>query len=135
MKLVMVINQDLPMGFIANTAAVLGLSLGNRISGLTGPDITDKDGCFHLGITRLNIPVLGAPGATIKGLRDSLYQEEAEDLTVIDFNTIAQRAKLYEDYTAQLAEAPGAALEYLGVCIYGNAKKVNKLTGNLQLLR
>lgn len=135
MKLVIIINQDLPLGFIANTAAVLGLSLGNRIPDLIGPDIPDKDGSLHLGITRLNIPVLGASREIIKNLREGCYQEAAADLTLIDFNTVAQRSKYYEDYTSRLAAVPREQLEYLGLCIYGAEKRINKLTGSLQLLR
>jgi hypothetical protein len=34
----MIINQELPLGLIANTAAVLGLSLGERVPDLIGPE-------------------------------------------------------------------------------------------------
>lgn len=44
MKLVIIINQDLPLGLVANTAAVLGLSLGNRVPGLIGADIKGQGG-------------------------------------------------------------------------------------------
>ena len=41
MKCVMIIDQDLPVGLIANTAAVLALTIGHRIDGIIGEDVTD----------------------------------------------------------------------------------------------
>jgi Protein of unknown function (DUF2000). len=135
MKLVMIINQEIPLGLIANTAAVLGLSLGDRVKGLTGPDVQDKDGGVHAGITQVNIPVLGLNGEQLKSLYDSLFSVQYEDITVIDFNTVAQRSKCYADYTRELAACSQEGLNYLGVCLYGPEPKINKLTGNLRLLR
>jgi hypothetical protein len=135
MKLVVIINQDLPLGLIANTATVLGLSLGDRVKGIIGPDIQDKDGRVHAGITQVNIPVLGVNGEQLKSLYDSLFDAQYEDVTVIDFNTVAQRSKCYEDYTQELAACSQEKLDYLGVCLYGPAPKINKLTGSLRLLR
>lgn len=90
---------------------------------------------MHAGITRLNIPVLGTTRDQLKNLYENLFDEQYADMTVIDFNTLAQRSKCYEDYTRTLAAFPHEDLEYLGVCLYGPVQKVNKLTGNLRLLK
>lgn len=135
MKVVMVIDRELPLGLIANTAAVLGASLGNMVAGLVGGDVADADGNRHLGITTMNIPVLGASGEQIKELRGRLSAGEFADVATVDFNHVAQRSLDYENYTRLLAGSPGAALTYLGLCLYGPVKKVNRLTGNLGLLR
>lgn len=139
MKLVMVINQELPLGLIANTAAVLGLSVGDRVTGLTGPDITDGAGRIHAGITKVNIPVLGASSMVLQGLYERLLEESESDrdsdIQIIDFNTVAQRCKNYDDYTRELAACGQDTLQYLGLCLYGQEQKINRLTGNLRLLR
>ncbi len=137
MKLVMVINQELPLGLIANTAAVLGLSVGDRVRGLTGPDITDGAGRIHAGITKVNIPVLGASSMVLEGLYERLMEESDSDsdIQIIDFNTVAQRCKNYDDYTRELAACGQDAFQYLGLCLYGPEQKINRLTGNLRLLR
>jgi AraC-like DNA-binding protein len=49
MKVVMIIDKELPLGLIANTAAVLGASLGKMVDGLIGGDLRDADGNVHLG--------------------------------------------------------------------------------------
>lgn len=135
MKMVIVINQELPLGLVANTAAVLGLSMGDRVTGLTGPDIPDATGRIHAGITNVNIPVLGGSGEQLKEIYQGMIDREFTDVTLIDFNTVAQRAKCYEDYTRALAASKEETLDYLGICLYGSEKSINRLTGNLRLLR
>lgn len=135
MKLVIIINQDLPLGLIANTAAVLGLSLGNTVPNLTGPDIQDQDGRIHVGITRVNIPVLGTSREQLKTFYDQLVNTQDEEIMMIDFNTVAQRSKCYEDYTRELAVCSLDSLDYLGICLFGPLQKINKLTGNFRLLK
>lgn len=58
MKCVMIIDEELPLGLIANTSAVLALSIGENVEGIIGEDVTDKDGHVHRGITKLSIPYL-----------------------------------------------------------------------------
>lgn len=135
MKVVMVIDRQLPLGLIANTAAVLGASLGKMVAGLVGADSEDADGKRHLGITTMNIPILGASGEQLKELYGRVSAAEFADVAAVDFNHVAQRSLDYENYTRLLAQVPGEALTYLGLCLYGPLKKVNRLTGNLGLLR
>lgn len=60
MKIVMVISKELPLGLVANTAAVLGISLRKIFQqDIVGCDIQDANGNVHIGITGQTIPVLG----------------------------------------------------------------------------
>ncbi|WP_371381190.1 DUF2000 domain-containing protein [Sporomusa aerivorans] len=136
MKLVMVIDKELPLGMIANTAAVLGISLSKMFQkDIVGPDVEDADGNTHIGITAQTIPILGGGREQIKELRDRLFDTAFADVTTIDFSEVAQRSLEYADYTGVLSRLSGPDLYYLGVCLYGPKKKVNKLTGNIALLR
>jgi hypothetical protein len=135
MKIVMVINRELPPGLIANTAAVLGVSLGRNQEEIVGCDIRDAQGHLHPGITAKTIPILAGSRDQIKSLRDSLFAAEYSDITVVDFSEIAQRCLDYETYSQRLSGLDSAAIHYLGICLYGPAKKVSKVTGNLALLR
>jgi len=135
MKVVMIIDKDLPVGLIANTAAVLGASLGKMVDDLVGGDLADADGNLHLGITTRNIPILGATQEQLKAIRARLYEAEFAEVTTVDFNNIAQRSLDYGDYGRLLAETGSGALDYLGVCLFGPQKKVNRLTGSIGLLR
>ncbi len=135
MKLVMVIDRELPLGLIANTAAVFGMSLGERIPGLVGPPVTDGSGRVHGGITQVSIPILQANRPDLNELRERLFDPEYAAVTVFDFCSAAQQSKAYSDYIRRMAECPAADLSYLGVCLYGPAEQVGRLTGSMKLLR
>ncbi|OMH33878.1 DUF2000 domain-containing protein [Motiliproteus sp. MSK22-1] len=133
-KCVIVIDQALSSGPIANTAAVLSLSLGRKFPELIGQDLTDNQGDRHHGITTAAIPVLKGSGPLLKEMREALKAHEAE-LTVIDLTRDTQTTRNYQEYANKLESTPLEQLEYQGVAIYGNKKLVNKFTGNLGLLR
>ncbi|MDR6226017.1 DUF2000 domain-containing protein [Desmospora profundinema] len=133
-KCVMVIDSELPTGLIANTGAVLALTLGHQLQGIIGPKVYDADGTPHEGITTTPIPILKGNKTTIKTLRDVIHTDHP-DLLLIDFSNAAQTTKNYEDYTQKIAQFTKNDLQYLGIAIYGDKKTVNKLTGSLGLLR
>ena len=136
MKLVMVINRDLPLCLVANTAAVLGISLSKIFQeDIVGGDIADADGNLHLGITAQTIPILSASREQVKEIREAMFEPAFAEVAAIDFSEAAQRCLNYEQYIRSLAQLSAEELFYLGVCMYGPKKKVNKLTGSLPLLR
>ncbi|SMC90019.1 DUF2000 domain-containing protein [Sporomusa malonica] len=136
MKIVMVINKELPLGLVANTAAVLGISLSKMFQqDIVGCDIQDVNGNVHRGITAQTIPVLNGSRQQIKDIRDLMFGSAYSEITVIDFSEVAQKCLEYEDYSRTLSSLPSSDIYYLGICLYGPKKIVNKLTGNLGLLR
>lgn len=58
-KCVMVIDENLPSGIIANTAAIMGITLGRQRPEVVGADVYDRTGKGHLGIN-LGIAICGA---------------------------------------------------------------------------
>ena len=132
-KCVIIVNQDLPIGLIANSCAVLSLTLGKEVEGILGEDILDKSGLLHKGITRQVLPILKT---NLKNLTTLWKAAKAkEDVLVVDFSNVAQRTKTYKDYANQLAETNSEDLRYFGIAIYGSKKAVNSLSGSLPLLR
>ena len=134
-KCVMVIDESLPLGIIANTAAILGITLGRQIPEVVGADVTDQSGHVHLGIIEFPVPILRGTTESIKEMREKLYQPDYADLTVVDFSDLAQGCKTYEEFIEKMSGVPESELQYFGVAICGEKKKVNKLTGSLPLLR
>ena len=134
-KCVMVIDENLPLGIITNTAAVMGVTLGKRFPDIVGSDVFDKTGKRHLGVIEFPIPVLKGNSALIKELREKLYQPEFSELTVVDFSDVAQSCKTYEEFTGKIAGVLEPDLNYFGIAIYGDKKQVNRLTGSVPLLR
>ena len=134
-KCVMIIDENLPVGIIANTAAILGVTLGMKMPDVVGEDVADFDGNVHMGIIKFPVPILKGNCESIKQLRVKLFSSECNDLTVVDFSDLAQSCKTYDEFIEKMGDCPEEALSYIGIAICGDKKKINKLTGNLPLLR
>lgn len=134
-KCVMVIDEKLPLGVIANAAAIMGITLGKKMPEVVGADVRDRSGREHLGIIEFPVPVLRGDAERIKGIREKLYEPEFSDLTVVDFSDLAQVCKTYGEFVEKMGETEEGELNYFGIAICGEKKKVNRLTGSLGLLR
>lgn len=133
-KCVMIIDEDLPQGIIANTAAIMGITLGKQMPEVVGADVYDKNGREHLGIIEFPVPILRGNTEIIKSIRERLYEAEFSELTVVDFSDLAQGCKTYGEFMDKMKDIPGTELQYLGIAVCGSKKKVNKLTGSMPLL-
>ena len=134
-KCVMVIDENLPLGIIANTAAIMGITLGKKMPEVVGEDVYDRTGKEHLGIIEFPVPILKGNADIIKAIREKLYEPDFSDLTVVDFSDLAQSCKTYSEFIGKMKEVTETDLNYFGIAICGAKKKVNKLTGSMALLR
>lgn len=134
-KCVMVIDESLPLGIIANTAAIMGITLGKKMPEVVGDDVTDQSGKEHLGIIEFPVPILRGSPEIIKQIRENLYLSDFQDLTVVDFSDLAQSCKNYDEFIEKMSHVPESNLQYFGIAICGSKKKVNKLTGSMPLLK
>lgn len=134
-KCVLIIDENLPVGIMANTAAILGVTLGMKMPGVVGDDVADKDGNVHIGIIKFPVPILKGNKELIKELRSKLFSAEYNDVMVADFSDLAQSCKTYNEFMDKMADCPEKDLSYIGIALCGNKKKINKFTGNLPLLR
>lgn len=132
-KCVIVLDQDLPMGLLANASAVLALTLGKTVDGILGHDIEDGSGEMHKGITNTVLPILKTEKANLTTIREKA--KSLESVIIVDFSDVAQRTKTYDDYADQLKATKSTDLRYLGIALYGDKQAINSLTGNLALLR
>ena len=119
-----VYDEELPLGIIANTAAIMGITLGKAMPEVVGADVRDESGHTHLGIIEFPVPILRGSPESIKALREKLYEPD-----------LAQSCKTYDEFIGRMAQVPESTLQYFGVAVCGAKKKVNKLTGSLPLLR
>lgn len=132
-KCVMVIDGSLPLGLAANTAAILGVTLGKQLPEVVGEDVRDGRGQAHLGIIEFPVPVLKSSREGLRRLREALCGPEGRDLTVVDFSDLAQGCRTYGEFVEKMRGAD--ELQYLGLAICGARKAVDRLTGSLPLLR
>ena len=134
-KCVIIIDESLPLGVIANTAAILGITLGKSRPEVVGTHVTDQSGNTHLGIIEFPVPILRGSPEILRQLRQSLYQPDFQELTVVDFSDLAQGCKTYDQYQEKMSHTPEQTLRYLGIALCGPKKAVNRLTGSMPLLR
>lgn len=134
-KCVMIIDENLPLGVIANTAAIMGITLGKKMPEAVGADVYDRTGNEHLGIIEFPVPILKGNAESIKAIREKLYEPDFLDLMVVDFSDLAQGCKTYDEFIEKMQEVSEMDLHYLGIAICGAKKKINKLTGSMALLR
>lgn len=134
-KCVMVLDESLPRGLLANTAAIMGVTLGKTLPEAVGADVTDQSGEVHPGIIAFPVPILRGTAEGIRELREKLRRPGFQDLTVVDSSDLAQGCGTYDEFTEKMARTPEGTLRYFGVAICGARKKVNQLTGSMPLLR
>ncbi|WP_253203702.1 DUF2000 domain-containing protein [Clostridium estertheticum] len=134
-KCVIVIDENIPLGILANTAAILGITLGKHIPELVGEDAIDASGQTHLGIIKIPVPILKGNKEILRELRNKLYTSDFDDVIVADFSDVAQCCNIYSEYLQKISTVSEKEHTYLGLVICGNKKKVNKLTGSMPLLR
>ena len=134
-KCVMIIDETLPLGIIANTAAILGITLGKELPEVVGCDVTDSSGSLHKGIIEFPVPILSGNKKILREIREKLCRPEFSDLLTVDFSDMAQTCKTYEEFTFKMGNTAESNLNYIGIAICGSKKKVNKLAGSIALLR
>jgi hypothetical protein len=132
-KCVTILDKDLPSGLLVNTAAVLAATIGRRIETIIGEDILDGSGSIHVGLIKIPIPILAGTKEMIRSIRSQTM--EMPPLLVVDVTHVAQESTNYPAYKERLLATSESDLIYLGLSLYGPAKLVGKLTGNLPLLR
>lgn len=134
-KCVLVVDGGLPLGLIANTAAILGITLGKEWPETVGAPVLDRSGSRHLGIIQIPVPILKGTPEGLRELREKLAQPEFQAVSAADFSDLAQSCRTYEEWTARAAATPEEELRYVGLALWGPKKKVDRLTGSLPLLR
>ena len=134
-KCVIVVDENLPFGIIANTAAILGITMGMKMPDVVGNDVLDLEGNPHMGIIQFLVPILKGNTKILNKLRTKLFEMQFSELTVVDFSDLAQGCKTYNEFTHKMANTSESKLNYIGIAVCGNKKQINKLTGSMPLLR
>lgn len=134
-KCVMVMDASLAPGIAANTAALLGMTLGSKGKEAIGCDVQDADGNIHMGILQIPLPILKMETEKLQELRRQLFDQEYEDVIIVDFSDAAQTCNVYEDWIVKAKNLLENQFHYLGIGLYGDKKKINRLCGSLPLYR
>ena len=131
----MIVDSAMPPGLIANTTAILGITLGKLLPEVVGEAVRDQNNNTHEGIIGFPVPILQEGPERLRAIRTALYQPEFQDITSVDFTDLAQGCRSYDEFIGKMERCPESSLQYLALALCGPRKKVNRLTGNLPLLR
>lgn len=134
-KCIMILDERLPLGILANTAAILGYTLGASLPELAGGVVMDQTKTPHPGVIQIPIPILRGTPESIRSLRAQVVQLSSPELSFVDFSDLAQSCKTYAEFTKKMSDTPENDLQYLGFALFGPKRLVNHLTGSLPLLR
>src|SRR5688572_22396559 len=93
-KCVIVLKSGLPLGFAANAAAILAISVGQRNPEVVAEDLIDGSGLLHAGLVNVPVPVLQAKESELKLLRDTAVG--IKGMQVVDFSEPARKARTFE---------------------------------------
>lgn len=131
MKSAIIINPELPIGFLANAIACISSGVFLKGTDLVGPEIKGKD-VTYLPITKIPILIL-KPGS--KSLLELCKQAQKLQLKYIAFTKEAQSTTSYEAYANSVVNLPLESVTLLGLGVVGEDSIVNSLVGNLPMLR
>ncbi len=133
-KCSIIVDEELPPGLVANTVGVIAMALGKLAPEAMGRDGVDQDGKRHQGLAWMGVTVLQGSKEAILDIFTRVGEDET-DLLIVDCPVVAQATRDYDEYLEMLSRQGGRELCLSGIGLYGNGKKIAKLTGNLSLLR
>ena len=132
-RIAIVLDPALNTGQMANRAAVLATGLTAQHPEIVGNDLQTADGRRLYGITKVPVAVLAARSqeevARLTARADQL------GCTLLVYLSRAQGLRSYTEYEASIAQDRFDQLDVDAVILFGPRKTVNKLTGNLPLIR
>jgi hypothetical protein len=133
-KCSIIVDEELPPGLVANTVGVIAMALGKLAPEAMGRDGIDQDGKRHQGLAWMGVTVLRGNKEAIADIFTRVGESDT-DLYIVDCPVVAQATRDYDEYLEMLSRQGRSELRLSGIGLYGNSKKIAKLTGNLPLLR
>jgi len=133
-RVAIVVNPELPLGPLANAAAVIGVGLGAARPMLGAVELTDADGRTVSTSADRPVPILQAgPDQMRELLRRALPAPDGA--VVVPFPEFARSIHTFEEYLRVFPEKRLTEEAPAGLGLLGPAKWVRSLTGSLKSLR
>jgi len=131
-RCVMVMNEELKGGLLANAIAVISLTVGQRHPQLVGDNLIDAHQVNYPGLITGGIPMLCSRQSVLHELREKALTAGCD---VICFPVIGQQTKNYDEFKTNMKEVASHEVEYTGIAIVGEKKTVSKIVKNLPLIQ
>jgi hypothetical protein len=130
-RCVMIMDEALSGGHLANAIAVIALTVGQRHPGLVGAPLVDASGFSHPGLIPIGIPMLCASQEQLSTLRGLALANQCD---VVDFPVEGQQTKNYAEFMDMTAAIATDELHYTGIALIGPRKRINRLVKGLALI-
>lgn len=131
-RCVLVMNDTVSGGYLANAIAVIALTVGERHPYLVGAPLVDASGVRHPGLIPIGIPMLRCDSAGLKEMREKALEKGYD---VVDFPRQGQQTKDYDEFLDMMLQESTGNLEYLGIAIIGKKNGVNRLTKHCEMIK
>ncbi|WP_119307664.1 DUF2000 domain-containing protein [Cohaesibacter haloalkalitolerans] len=135
LRLAIVINPDMPVGLIANTASAIAIGLGARQPLLAGRSLADQAGRSVDVSSCLPVPILQATQETMGALLLKALGSRDDVGAVVPFPAFARSLHDYADYEKTFPDRDLSGEPIDGLGLVGPTKWIRSLTGSLKLLR
>ena len=130
-KAAIIIDPELPLGFLANAIACITSGLFVDGQDFVGPEIQGQ-GITYIPITKIPILIL-KPGK--KSLQELCKEARSLNLKYMAFTRQAQSTTDYTAYEKSITGLPLESITLVGLGVIGPEKLVNSLVGSLPMLR
>jgi hypothetical protein len=134
-RIAIIVNPDLPLGLLANTAAAIAIGLGARLPAFGARQLVDACGRTIDISSDRPVPILQTDAATIGALFAKALARPEGETAVVPFPAFARSLNDYRDYEATFPGRDLSTEAIDGLGLAGPAKWVKSLTGALKLLR
>lgn len=135
-KIVLVLRSELPAASLVNIAACLTAGITARHPWLAGQPLQDAAGLCTVASSHLPIVALKADDAVFNRILQQLQQQDAgADNCVCLFPAYAKSMHSAPEYWQQHQQTAHDGSQLSGLALLGPKKWLNKLSGNLPLLR
>ena len=131
MKAAVVLNENLPQGYLLNAAACITSGLFNQTQNVLGEKIEGNNISF-IPITKIPILILRQ---NKKPWDELLERAKKNKLKYMLFTKEAQSTTSYEEYRERVTNKSLNEVEVVGIGVIGEQKLITKFAGDLALLR
>ncbi len=131
MKIAIVINENLGLGYLANATACIASGLFNGESDLLGEQI-EGDIFTYIPITKIPVMILKQNN---KKWRELLKRAKRNKLKYMVFTREGQSTINYEEYIERVKGKSIDDVEVIGIGVLGEDEIISRFSGDLPLLR
>ncbi len=125
------VEPSVALNVIGHLSVAIGKYSDNEI--MRKPNITDKSGINHLGISKFPFIITKVKAGKLKSTID--IAKSNPNLLVADYPREMLETRTDDELVASINSKENNNLEYLGAIIYGDTEEVNAITGKFQLWR